>query len=94
MEVGVDPLHRDQLLVGATLHDAGISDHENHIRVADGGQVMRDKHRRPALHQASQRRDNRLLRRRIQIGRRLIQNQNRCIADDGPRNRDALALAA
>src|SRR5258708_7849321 len=94
----VQPLERPppvpQLRVRPYLHDHPVLQHDNPIRTADRRQPMRDDERRSASLQLLQRFQQQRLRLRVQRTRRLIQNQNRCILEEGPRDREALPLAA
>ena len=76
------------------LGDFSAFDHENHVRVADRAQMVRDDDRGAAGHEVLERLDDRLFGRRVERGRRLVENQNRRVADDGAGDGDALALAA
>ena len=78
----------------ALLHDAPPLDHGDAVGAHDGGQAVRDDHRRPPLHQLVQRVLHHALALRIECTRGLVQQEHAGILDDGAGNRDALLLAA
>ena len=55
--------------------------------------MVRDDHRRPALHQPVERLDDRALRCGIEAGCRLVENEDRRVADDGTGNGNPPPLA-
>src|SRR5215471_10124994 len=67
---------------------------EDGVRPPDRFQMMRDHDGGSAFHQSFERLDHQLLRRRVEPRGRFVKNQNRRIAYDRSRNRDALALSA
>ncbi len=83
----VQPLERaplvPQLRVCPYLHDHPVLQHDDPIRTPDRRQPMRDDERRSAFPQPLQRFQQQRLRLRVQRTRRLIQNQNRRILEEG-----------
>src|SRR2546421_1110084 len=76
------------------LHHHSVLEYDDPIRAPDRGQSMRDDERRSAFPQPLQRFQQQCLRLRVQRTRRLIQNKNRGILEEGTRDREALPLAA
>ena len=98
---GLDPVHvridavaGQQRLVRALFDQFGVLHHEDDVRVADRPQVMCDDDGRPPFHQGVKGADHGLLGDGVQSRSRLVENQDRRIADDRPGNGDALALTA
>ena len=85
---------RKQILVRSAFANLRVLDHENSVRLANGAQMMRDHDARPSFHQPVQRLHHRLLGRWIQSRGGFVENQDRRVADDRARNRDALPLPA
>src|SRR5262245_53305702 len=94
MEVRVAAVAGDQLGVRALLDDATALDHDDAIRDAGGGEAMRDDEGRAPARGAVERLDQRVLGRGVEARGRLVEDQDRRVADDRARDRDALLLAA
>ena len=71
-----------------------VFDHEDDVRTANRAEIMGDGDGRSSLHQRPQRSDDGFLGGGVQAGGRLVENQDRRIANDRPGNGDALALTA
>jgi hypothetical protein len=94
METGVETLPRQQLLVRPALRDDAVAQHENHVGVANRRQPMGDGDRCPACHQPRQALEDQLFGFRIERRRRLVEQEDRGVANDRTRDRDSLPLAA
>ena len=79
------PVFRRQLLVGAVLDDAPAIDDVDPVRVADGGQAVRDDEPRRA--QPLQAAADDLLRAVVQRARRFVEEQD-CLLYTSPSPRD------
>ena len=64
------------------------------VRLAYGAQAMGDHDDRAAFHQLSQGVNHKVLRFGVECRRRLVQDHDRAIANDGARNANTLTLAA
>ena len=80
-----------QFVVGTALDDAALVHDEDEVCVADCREAVRDREDRAVLHQVHKRILHELLRHRVEGARRLVKDENRRIADDRARDRDALA---
>eukprot|EP00325_Prymnesiales_sp_UTEX-LB-985_P005399 CAMPEP_0174707278 /NCGR_PEP_ID=MMETSP1094-20130205/9838_1 /TAXON_ID=156173 /ORGANISM="Chrysochromulina brevifilum, Strain UTEX LB 985" /LENGTH=125 /DNA_ID=CAMNT_0015905637 /DNA_START=98 /DNA_END=476 /DNA_ORIENTATION=+ len=82
--------------MGALLDDGPTVDDSNLVGVANGGQSVRDHHRRAPLprHDLIERRLYHLLALIIQCRCRLVKQQHRWLAHQSARNRHSLLLAA
>ena len=90
----VDALLRHQLGVAAALHHAAFVQHEDAVGVDHAGKPVRHDEHRPPAHEAAERvLDHRLVL-GIDRGERLVQQQDRRIAQQRAGNGDALALPA
>ena len=74
--------------------DHAVFNHDDIIRVADGGKPVRDDENRLLAAQAVDRLANQLLRLVIDGRRRLVENQHRRVAQKRPRDGDTLLLSA
>ena len=93
-ERGVAAARGEQLLVRADLGDAAAVEHDDLVGVADGREPVGDRDRRPALGQPLERLLDGALGLRVERGRRLVEDEDRRVAQDRPRDRDPLPLAA
>ena len=78
----------------ALFHHATGVDDEDAIGAVDRGEAVRHDDDRPIMRDPLQGGDDGGLGRRVQGRRGLVQNEDRRIPKDGPRDRDTLALAA
>ena len=90
----VSALLRHELSVPALLVDGALLDDGDRVCVLDGGQAVRNHDGGPPHHDAVQRVLHNLLRLRVQRARRLVQQQNGGVLDDGAGDGDALLLPA
>src|SRR5438046_916189 len=77
----------------AALDDSSIFQDKDDIRLADGCEAMSDHNTGTALHQPVEGIENDGFGYSIESGRWLVENENGSIADNGPSDPDALALA-
>src|SRR5438132_2778692 len=85
---------RDQFIEPAALDDPPRLEHENPRGVADGGEAMGDHEGGAAPHHLVERELDEPLGRRVEGTGRLVENEDRRILEQRPRDRQALALAA
>src|SRR5919201_4817 len=93
-ERGVAPAGGDQLLVPAALDDPAVVQHDDLIGLAHGREPVRDRNRRPPLREPVERRLHEPLGLGVERARRLVEDENRRVAENRPRDRDPLLLAA
>ena len=93
VQLGVQTGPREQLVVGARLDNPSALENYNAIGHANGRQAMRDDEA-GAAHEERQESalDERFVG-RVECARGFVQNQNARVAQNDPRNRQALALA-
>ena len=84
----------DQRFVPALLDDAAAVEHQQPVERPHRRQPVRDDERGAAHHQPLHRLLDQHLRFRIEAGRRLVEDQDRRIGEEGARDGHALALAA
>ncbi len=84
----------DQLGVGTLLGYFTVFDDENLAGVPDGGNAVRDQNRGAAAHDILEGLENAFFGHCVDAGEGVVQDQNFRIAQDGPRDGDALFLAA
>jgi len=89
----VAPLERHQLFVGAGLPYIARLHIDEKVRIADGGEPVRDHKARPTLTQLGHRFLDQHLGAGVDRTRRLIQNQDGRVQQEGAANRHELALA-
>src|SRR6266852_2045803 len=94
VQLGIDAAERQELVVLALLREAAVLENDDLVRVADRAQPVSDGDDGATLHQAVEGLQDELLGLGIQRGGRLVENEDRRIADDGARDLDALLLAA
>src|SRR3990172_5690988 len=93
VQFGVEAIPVQQLAMRADLGNAAFFDHHDAIGMLDGGEAVGDDQGRAILHQRLQRRLHMALRVGVQRRSGLVQNQDRCILENCPGDRDALPLA-
>src|SRR5438552_2389643 len=84
----------DQVLVAADLDDATAVEDDDLVRIADGRETVGDRDRRAALREAVERLLHEPLGLGVERARRLVEDEDRRVAQDRARDRDALLLAA
>src|SRR5438132_265908 len=94
MEPPIDAAGREQGVVRPALHDAPLREHDDQIRVPHGREPVRDDEHGAVRHQAIDRLLHQALRLGVERARRLVENQDRGVAQQGARDRDAFALPA
>ena len=80
--------------MGAFLDDAAMVHHQNAIGFENGGQSMGDDQRRAVAHDAFKGTLHRRFTFGVERAGGFVEQQDRRIAQDGPGDGDALALAA
>ena len=78
----------------AGLHDPTAVDHQDLVGAADGGQPVRDHQRRPSLQRGGQRPLHRDLGLAVQVGGRLVEDDDGRRLEQHPRDGQPLLLAA
>ena len=81
-------------IVSAAFDDAAFLQQQNHVGAPDGREAVGDDECRAAGQQGSHRRLNELLALRIQVARRLVQDQNLRRRENCSRDRQSLALTS
>src|ERR1700722_349179 len=94
VQLGVDALMREQLRVGPGLDNGPIAQHQDAVGTLDRGEPMRNHEGRTIAQQLLERRLDMALGGGIERRGGLIENQDRSVAQQGARYRNALALAA
>ena len=84
----------NQIFVGSLFYDATVLHDENLVGVPDGRETMGDDQRSPAAHQVRERILNQPLAFGVECGCGFVEDQDRRILEHGPRDGDALPLAA
>lgn len=92
MELVIPALLRHELVVRTALHDAAVFQHHDAVRVAHGGEPVRDDKRRAAGHQRVHAALHELLRVRINRGGGLVEDQYRRVGHGGTCNGQQLPL--
>ena len=83
-----------EFLVGPALNDAPIFHQEDQVGPADGREPMSDHEGRPPCEQGGHRRLNELLALGVQVAGGLVEDEDLGRRQDGPRDGQALFLAA
>src|ERR1043165_1106793 len=84
----------EQISMRAALDDAALGQHDDEVGVLHRREAMGDHEHGPVCHQAIDRFLHQPLRLGVERAGRFVENQNRWIAQQRARDRDALALAA
>ena len=90
---GVEPAPGHQLVVIALLGDLSVLQHQNEIRVLNGGQAVGDDEAGAALHQPVHGLLDLDLRAGVHVGGGLVQNEHGGVAEHGAGDGDKLPLA-
>mgnify|MGYP005858839049 FL=1 len=88
----VKPSPGQKIAVRALLNNLAMVDHDDIIGIPDGAQAVRDDKAGPPLHQAQQRLLDTRLGTRVNTRGRLIKDQDGRVGQNGPSNRQKLAL--
>src|SRR5579864_6826977 len=94
IKLGVDSAELYQLVMRALFGDDAVFQHDDLVGVADGAEAVRDGDRGASLHQPVERADNEFFRCGVKRRCRLVEDQDRRVADDRARDTDPLALTA
>ena len=92
--MGVKPVLRIELVGTPLLGHNTVSQHDDLVRSRDGTHPVRDDQDRLVADQAGQRRLDERLVLDVQTGRRLVEQDDGRILEEGARNGNALALTA
>ena len=84
----------DEFLMPARFDNRSTIEHDHAVRATDGAEPMRDDQRCSALQQLFQRVLDESLAFRVEARRGVVEDDDGRIAQEHPRNRDALSLAA
>src|SRR4029077_3766188 len=93
VERGVEPSFCQELVVASLLDDATVLEDDDEIRVPDGRQAVRDDEGGPAREQDPERLLDLPLGPDVDRRRRLVENQDVRVGQQGTRDRDELTLA-
>ena len=93
-EIEVRPAPGHQLVVGALLDDGAVVDHQDAVAAPGGAQPVRDHDRGPPAQPLLQVAPDLGLGGHVQRAGRLVQDRDRGVADERPRQGQALALPA
>src|SRR5881397_1716407 len=94
VQLAVPAVFGQELGVGATLDDLAALEHEDLVGATDRRQAVRDDEGRTPPPQRPQAVLDGCFALRVETGRGLVEDQDPRIGQDGPRDRDALALAS
>jgi hypothetical protein len=90
----VAPGTGEELLMGATLDDAPLVDHDDQIRLADRRQPVRDDQAGAIGQQRFERGLDQLLVVTVERARRLVEDEDARVLEERARDREPLPLAA
>src|SRR5690606_6039939 len=93
-EAGEKSALLDELAERAALDDPAVLEHEYLVGIRNGREAVRDDERGAPLAECIEGPLDAPLRFRIERARRLVENEDRCILENGARNGEPLALAA
>ena len=80
--------------MGALLHDPATVHHHDPVRLAHGGEPVRDDQRGPPAHHVAERFLHQPLALRVERAGRLVEQEDRRIAQDRASDRESLLLPA
>src|SRR5690606_15414796 len=92
VEPRVSPTHREQLGVRAALDDPAVLHDEDRVRVTDRREAVGDHERGAALAQRGHRMLDEHLGARVDRARRLVEDEDRGVGEEGSRDRQQLLL--
>src|SRR5581483_8989922 len=93
-ELRIATAGREQLVVPPALHDAAAVEHHDLVSVLDRREPVRDRDRGPPGREPVERLLHLALRLGVERARRLVEHEDRRIAQDRACDRDPLLLAA
>jgi hypothetical protein len=93
IELGIKAATCYQLVVGTFLGDHAVFENEDFVGIPDGALAVRDGNLGTCVLEPLQGVDHQFFRLGVEGGGGFVKNQDRCIADNRPRNADALPLA-
>src|SRR6266852_2105253 len=85
---------REQFVMRSAFRDAAVDQNNDLVGVPDRRGTVRDQNRGTAFHDSAQAAEDALLGLRVHGGKRIVEDQNSRIADDGACNRSPLLLSA
>ena len=94
VQPAIEPAGAEQLVVRAPLHHPSRVEHHDLVRVAHGGQTVRDHQHGPLGHEPVDRLLHQPLRLGVQRAGGLVEDQDGRVAEQRPGDRDPLPLAA
>src|SRR5262249_39291333 len=94
IQIAIDATASHQFVMAPNVRYTSAVEHHYAVRAMDRRQPMRDDYRSSSLHQVSERSLHQSLRLRIQRRGSFIQNQNRRVFQDRPRDCKTLSLAS
>ena len=93
-EAAVEPAAGEERVVGPGLDDAPLVEDDDPVGVAHGREAVGDDDRRPVPREHVEGAAHRLLAHRVEVRRRLVEDQHGRVLQEGPRDGHPLALAA
>ena len=93
VELRVEAALFEKLLVRALLDDPARVHDEDDVRILNGGEAVRDDEARPALHELGEGVLHQFFRARIDVARRLVENEHGRAADHDARHAQELFLS-
>ena len=93
-EAGVDAIGGEQFGMRALFDESAAIEGEDAVGVAERGEPMGDRDRRPAADEDGERLLDALLRLGVDVARRLVEHEHPGIVEERPRDREPLLLAA
>src|SRR5688572_23265296 len=94
MELAIAARAREELRVSSVLDDLAVLEDEDAIGRADRREAVRDDEDRAPSTKCSERIADQRFALAVEARRRLVEKKQRCVGEDGARDRDALTLAA
>src|ERR1700690_170242 len=94
IQIGIVAVLSHQFVMSAQFHDSSGVENGDAVGIAHGGNPVGNEDRGSALHDFTQMIEDLVLGMSVYAGKRIVKNQNARVADDSPRNRCTLLLAA
>src|SRR5713226_6904721 len=94
MQLGINSTEGQQFLMSALLRHHACLQHDDLVSIANSAEPVRDGNNRPSLHKPFQGFDYEPLGFGVESGRRLVEDKNRCVTNDGAGDSDPLPLAS